>query len=436
MTGLQDTILVVLYVRHGIDRQSILRHNNMRKPIFAGIGVNILLLGMVSLLTDLSSEMMVSILPMYITSLGGTAFIVGLTGGLGDSISSLLKVFSGYWSDRTGRRKPFVLFGYGASAVAKLALALSNTWGQILGFRAIERTGKGMRDAPRDAIIADSADILVRGKAFGIHRTMDTAGAIGGSLLALLLFWVFGLHFKTIILVCAIVAFASLIPFLWVKDVRREPQKRSLGLNFRALPRELKYFVFVAAVFALGNFTSWFFVLRARDFFAETVPGDRAVAIAIGLYCLFNVVYASFSIPVGILSDRIGRGRILLLGYALLGVAFFGFALLQSVPGIVVFFILYGLIFAFVEGAERAFVCDMAPEHIRGTALGTLHTAVGVVALPSGIIAGLLWEHVGSWAAFVYGGSLGLIAAMLLLIGMRIWPRSRLPVCDTSEAPT
>jgi MFS family permease len=408
----------------------------MRKRIFTGIGVNILLLGIVSLLTDLSSEMMVSILPMYITSLGGTAFIVGLTGGLGDSISSLLKVFSGYWSDRTGRRKPFVLFGYSASAVAKLALALSTTWGQILGFRAVERTGKGMRDAPRDAIIADSADILVRGKAFGIHRTMDTAGAIGGSLLALLLFWVFGLHFKTIILVCAIVAFASLVPFLWVKDVRREPQKRSLGLNFRALPRELKYFVFVAAVFALGNFTSWFFVLRARDFFAEIVPEDRAVAIAIGLYCLFNVVYASFSIPVGILSDRIGRGRILLLGYALLGVTFFGFALLQSVAGMVVFFILYGLIYAFVEGAERAFVCDMAPEHIRGTALGTLHTAVGVVALPSGLIAGLLWVKVASWAAFVYGGSMGLIAAVLLLIGMRIWPKSATPACGLGDAPS
>jgi MFS family permease len=407
----------------------------VRKRLFAGIGANILLLGIVSLLTDLSSEMMVSILPMYITSLGGTAFIVGLTGGLGDSISSILKVFSGYWSDRTGRRKPFVFFGYGASAVAKLALAFSNTWGQILGFRAVERTGKGMRDAPRDAIIADSAAMEVRGKAFGIHRTMDTAGAIGGSLLALLLFWVFGLEFRTIILASAIVAFASLIPFLWVKDVKREPQKRSLGLNFRALPKELKFFVFVATVFALGNFTSWFFVLRARDFFAETVSDDRAVTIAIALYCLFNVVYAVFSIPVGILSDRIGRGRILLLGYGLLGVTLLGFAALQSVAAMVIFFILYGLIYAFVEGAERAFVCDMAPENIRGTALGTLHTAVGVVALPSGIIAGLLWEYVASWAAFVYGGSMGLIAAALLLLGMRIWPRAGSPACTVDNAP-
>jgi MFS family permease len=408
----------------------------MRKRLFAGIGANILLLGIVSLLTDLSSEMMVSILPMYITSLGGTALAVGLTGGLGDSISSLLKVFSGYWSDRTGTRKPFVFFGYGVSAVAKLALALSTTWGQILGFRAVERTGKGMRDAPRDTIIADSASPEVRGKAFGIHRTMDTTGAIGGSLMALLLFWIFGLQLKTIILASAVVAFASLVPFLWVKDVRREPQKRSLGLNFRALPNELKYFVAVATVFALGNFTSWFFVLRARDFFlAEGASDERAITVAIALYCLFNVVYASFSIPVGILSDRIGRGRILLAGYALLGITFFGFAVLQSVAALVIFFILYGLIYAFVEGTERAFVCDMAPEHIRGTALGTLHTSVGVVALPAGIIAGLLWEQVDAWAAFVYGGSIGLIAAVLLLLGMRIWPNAGAQMCATPNLP-
>ncbi len=406
----------------------------MRKRVLAGISANILLLGMVSLLTDLSSEMMVSILPMYITSLGGSAFAVGLTGGLGDSIASLLKVFSGYWSDRTGRRRPLVFFGYAASALAKLALGLSTAWGHIVGFRAVERTGKGMRDAPRDAIIADSAAFEVRGKAFGIHQTMDSAGAIGGSLVALLLFWAFGLSYKTIILVSAVVAFASLIPFLWVKDVRREPQKRSLGLNFIAMPRQLRYFVAVAAVFALGNFTSWFFVLRARDFFAERVSEHRAAAIAIGLYCVFNVVYTAFSVPVGMLSDRVGRGKVLLAGYSLLGLTFLGFAFYRSVETYIVFFILYGLTYALVKGAERAFVCDMSPENVRGTALGTFYTAVGLVALPSGIIAGVLWEHVGPWAAFVYGGSMGLIAAALLLLGMRIWPSAGTPVCPPAPA--
>ncbi|MDM7999446.1 MAG: MFS transporter [Dehalococcoidia bacterium] len=405
----------------------------MIRRLFAGIGTNVLLLGIVSLLTDLSSEMMVSILPMYITWLGGTAFVVGLTGGLGDSISSLLKVFSGYLSDRTGRRKPFVFFGYGASAVAKLAMALAGTWGQILGFRAVERTGKGLRDAPRDAIIADSAASEARGKAFGIHRTMDTVGAIGGSLMALLLFWVFGLRYETILLASAIVAFASLIPCFWIKDVRREPQKRGPNLDPRALPRELRFFVFVATIFALGNFTSWFFVLRARDFFlTQTDSQEKAAAIAIGLYCMFNVVYAAFSIPVGILSDRIGRRRILLAGYTLLSITFFAFAFFQSVPTFVIFFILYGLIYAFVEGAERAFVCDMAPEHVRGTALGTLHTAIGLVALPAGIIAGVLWERIDSWAAFVYGGSMGLIAAALLMLGMRTLPTSGAPACTTT----
>lgn len=408
----------------------------MRKRLFAGIGANILLLGIVSLLTDLSSEMMVSILPMYITSLGGTAFIVGLIGGLGDSISSILKVFSGYWSDRTGSRKPFVFFGYGASAVAKLALALSATWPQILGFRVVERTGKGLRDAPRDAIIADSAAADVRGKAFGIHRTMDTAGAIGGSLLAFLLFWVAGLDFSTIILACAFIAFASLVPFIWVKETRRKPQGHRPILSLSVLPRELKFFVAIAAIFALGNFTSWFFVLRARDFFAQTVSDDRATAIAIGLYCLFNIVYAAFSIPLGILSDRIGRGRILLAGYLLFAMTFFAFALLQSVTGFVIFFILYGLIYAFVEGAERAFVCDMSPDQIRGTALGTLHTAVGLVALPAGIVAGLLWVHIAPWTTFVYGGSMGLIAGVLLLTGMRMWPKSGPPACSPGAAPS
>ena len=407
----------------------------MRKRLFAGIGMNVLLLGIVSLLADLSSEMMIPILPMYITTLGGSAFVVGLTGGLGDSISSMLKVFSGYWSDRTGKREPFVVFGYGVSALAKLGLALSTAWQHILIFRSVERTGKGLRDAPRDAVIADSTAPEVRGKAFGIHRAMDTTGAIGGSLSAFLLFWAFGLEFKTIVLICAIVAFASLVPFVWMKDVEREPQKRSLGLSFRALPTELKYFVFVATVFALGNFTSWFFVLRASDFFGELVSERAAVAIAIALYCLFNVVYAAFSIPVGILSDRIGRGRVLLAGYALFGITFLGFALLHSVVSFVIFFILYGLIYATVKGTERAFVCDMAPEDTRGTAFGTLHTAIGLVALPAGMIAGLLWEHIAPWATFVYGGSLGLIAAALLLLGMRIWPNAGSPACNSENSP-
>src|SRR4030042_1603637 len=350
----------------------------MKKGLFAGIGINILVLGIISFLTDVSSEMMLPILPMFIASLGGTALVVGLIGGLGESIASILKVFSGYWSNRYGRRKPFVFSGYVVSSVAKLFLAFSTLWQHVLIVRSVERIGKGLRDAPRDAIIADSSATQVRGTAFGIHRAMDTAGALLGSLLAFLLYWLLGLEFKTILLICAIVAFFALVPFYRVREVKREPQKVSLSISFKALPRELRWFVLIAAIYALGNFTYMFFVLRAQDFFKETGVVSQPEAMAILLYVLYNTVYTLFSIPVGILSDRIGRRWVLLLGYLLFGLTCLGFAFLESLVAFIILFALYGLVYALVEGTQRAFDSDLAPEEIRGTALGTLHTCVGL----------------------------------------------------------
>ncbi len=388
----------------------------MKKRFLQGLSVNVFLLGLVSLLTDLSSEMVMPILPMYITALGGTAFAVGLTGGLGDSVASALKVFSGYWSDRFGVRKPFVFWGYALSAMAKLSLAFSTVWQHAMIARSVERVGKGVREAPRDAIIADSTGYRVRGKAFGVHRAMDTTGAIGGSLLAFLLYWVFDFQFEWIILACAVVAFVALVPLFRVAEVRREPQKnRGLEVSFKALPGQLRWFVLIAAIFALGNFTYMFFVLRAQDIFGEVASDRDAVGLAILLYALYNVVYAVMSIPAGVLSDRIGRGRILVLGYLLFGLTCMGFAFLDSRASLVVLFVVYGLVHALVVGAERAYACDLAPEDGRGTALGTLHAFVGLVALPAGLIAGTLWDSFGAWATFAYGGGLGLVAALLMV---------------------
>lgn len=391
----------------------------MKRGLFRGIGINILLLGIVSFLTDLSSEMMMPILPMFIIALGGTAFVVGLIGGLGDSIASILKVFSGYWSDRYGRRKPFVFSGYAVSSLAKLFLALSTIWQHVLITRSVERVGKGLRTAPRDAIIADSATTEVRGAAFGIHRAMDTAGAIGGSLLAFLLFWFLELEFKTIILTCAIIAFFALIPFYRVREAKREPQETSLGISFKALPARLKGFVLVATIFALGNFTYMFFILRAQDFFTGVVSEKAAFAIPILLYVLYNTVYALLSIPSGMLSDRIGRRQVLLFGYSLFGLTCLGFAFLDSLAAFIVLFTLYGLVYALVEGTERAFVSDLASGELRGTALGTFHTCIGLAALPASLIAGALWQHIDPWATFVYGCVLGLTAAVLLKVWLK-----------------
>jgi len=221
----------------------------MKNRYLKGISANILLLGVVSFLNDLSSEMVVPILPMFITSLGGAGLIVGLIGGLQDSIASILKVISGYWSDRVGKRKIFVFSGYLTSAIFKLLLAFSRIWQHILLFVCFERVGKGLRTAPRDAIIADSMPDA-RGKGFGIHRALDTLGAILGGIMALVLYWFLEFGFTSIIFIAASIAFISLSPLYFVKEVKREPQKINLQISLRKLPKPLMLFIMVATVFA------------------------------------------------------------------------------------------------------------------------------------------------------------------------------------------
>ena len=379
------------------------------------LNINIVLLGVVSFLTDVSSEMMMPILPMFIVALGGTAFVVGLIGGLGDSVSSILQVFSGYWSDKHGKRKPFVFLGYLTSAISKLFLPLSVVWQHVLILRPLERVGKGLRTAPRDALIADSAEAKIRGLAFGIHRAMDSGGAVLGSILALILFLFLGLDFRIILLVSAIIAFFALPIILPVKDLVKEPNKKLvLQISLKALPKKLRLLILIMTVFALGNFTYMFFVLRAYEFFSELYVGAMVFAIPILLYVFFNLAYTFFSIPCGILSDKLGRKKVLLTGYLLFCLVCLGFTLASSTPMFILLFLLYGLTYALVDGTQRAFISDLAPQELKGTALGTFHTAIGLATFPSGLIAGILWQCIGFNATFFYGFTLSLIAFILL----------------------
>ncbi|HHD92171.1 MAG TPA: MFS transporter, partial [Candidatus Portnoybacteria bacterium] len=227
---------------------------------------NVILLGIVSFLNDLSSEMIMPILPMFITALGGAGFAVGLIGGLRDSISSILKVLAGYWSDKTGRRKIFVFSGYLTSAIFKFLLSLSAIWQQILVFASLERVGKGLRTAPRDAIIADSMPEN-RGRGFGIHRAMDTSGAIAGSIVTLILIWFFSLKFKPIILTASILALLSLIPLHFVREKKNKPQDISLKIGLKRLSHPLRLFILISSLFALANFSYMFFILQAKSLF-------------------------------------------------------------------------------------------------------------------------------------------------------------------------
>jgi len=381
------------------------------KKEYFGIDKNVLLLSVVSFVNDLSSEMIMPILPMFITSLGGSSLVVGLIGGLRESISSILKVVSGYYSDKTGKRKIFVFSGYLMSSTFKLLLSISNSWHGVLLFSAFERVGKGIRTAPRDAIISDSM-IKTRGKGFGIHRAFDTSGAILGSISVLILFWFLKFNFNEIIFAAAVISFFTLIPLHFVKERTKEKHKDlSLKISLKNLSKPLKRFLLVSGIFTLANFSYMFYILKAQEIF----KGELAIGIPILLYVLFNIFYALFAIPFGLLSDKIGRRKVIIFGYFIYSLTAFGFAYFNSLKSFIALFALYGISYAVIEGNQRAYVSDLSSEDVRGTALGTFHTVVGLIALPSSLIAGYLWELSPSMP-FMYGGIVALISCILFIL--------------------
>jgi len=369
---------------------------------------NIMLLGFVSLLNDISSEIIQPILPIFITSIGGGSLAVGLIGGISDGLPSIIQVFSGYWSDRLGKRKPLVVGGYTLSAVAKLLFPFSAVWQQVFVLRAADRTGKGIRSAPRDAMISESAVKEARGRGFGLHRAMDTFGAVIGSLMAYGL-WRGGLDFRMIFIIAGILAVVALFPFIYVREGFALPKSLS-ALNFSDLTPELRKFVAIASLFAIGNFSYMFFILRAQEFFT----GMATIGDPLLLYAFFNVIYAAFSLPVGIWSDRIGRKNVLTLGFALFAATAAGFAIVTSAAGLAFLFALYGFVFAIIDASQRAFVSDLSQATLRSTSLGAYYSAIGVASIFSGLIAGELWTLFGPAATFLFGAAASALAALLL----------------------
>lgn len=374
---------------------------------------NVILLSFVSFLNDLSSEMIMPILPMFLKSLGAGGEIIGLVGGLRDGLSSILKVVCGYWSDRTGRRKIFVYSGYGISTVFKLFLGLAKTWPMAVVFSSLERIGKGLRTAARDAIIADSVTTSGRGKGFGIHRGFDTLGAILGSAVSFLLLWFAGFQLPVIIIIAGIIGLASLIPLRFVREPETKKQDAKLKISLAMLPKPLRLFIFVAGIFSLGNFSYMFFVLKAQQLFTDS---KFTLAAPILLYILFNVFYSALAVPLGSLSDRIGRQAVIIFGYALFAVVSLGFAFSNSLWLFIVLFALYGVVLAAVDGTERAFVADLAGGNLKATALGTYHTVTGFAAFPASFAAGFLWQRVSPAATFIFGGVAAIIAVAVFSV--------------------
>lgn len=385
-------------------------NQNTKSGILKGIGRNIFLLGLVSLFTDLSSQMIFPLIPLYLTSvLGASAYVVGIVEGAAETTASLLKVVSGYWSDKIKKRKPFVLLGYGLSALAKPLFAIANSWSFVLGVRVTDRVGKGLRDAPRDALVAESCGKDVLGKAYGYQRSMDGFGSVLGAVAAFILLPILG--YKNIFSLAIIPGIFAVLTVLFIKEKianKNSVKKEPLKINFGALSFNLKLFVIVTAIFSLGHFGYAFLLLKSKDMgFTDHTT--------IFLYAFFYLIYTIITIPAGIISDKIGRKPILLLGYILFAVTCVGLIFANSFYSLLFFFAVYGIFFALIDGTQRAFIVDLSPKELKATALGTLQTAIGIVALPGGFIAGLLWDKFGSTATFVYGAVLSIIALILFL---------------------
>ena len=384
---------------------------------------NIIFLGLVSFFADISSEMVYPLIPLYLTAaFGATPVLVGIVEGIAESIASLLKVFSGYISDRYNRKKPLAFLGYASGLLYKLALLFAGSWLGILGARVIDRFGKGIRTAPRDVMVADSTDAARMGQAFGIHKALDMAGSAIGILLAYLIVQRVGNGaYKEVFAISIIPVLFALAMFAFVQEKRetREPKPREhFWKNARYLDRNLKLYLLVAFIFSLGNSSNAFLLLRASEL------GFTSAEVIL-LYFTYNITAAVIAIPFGKLSDRIGRKKLLIAGYATFALVYFGFAFATAKWVIIGMFVLYGLYTAMVTGVERAFIAEIAPPQWKGTMLGLLSTLVGIALLPASVIAGVLWNTVGSFAPFTLGALLSLTAAVLLGFRFRPEPRSQ-----------
>ncbi len=369
---------------------------------------NIVLIGLVSLFIDMSTEMVYPLIPIFLTAtLGASPAIVGIIEGIAESIASLLKVFSGYIGDVYHHKKRLTFIGYSASVLYKVFLLLAASWPGVLVARVIDRTGKGIRTAPRDALVAQSSDGKKLGRSFGLHKMLDMAGSSLGALIAYL-FITSSVSFHQAFLLSIIPA---VIGILIIPAVREDKSKvaasKKLPLRGVRLDGTLKMYLAVIFVFCIGNSSNTFLLLKAQE------QGFSTSQVML-LYFIFNVSASLLAIPSGKLSDKFGRSRVLVPGYFLYGFVYLGFAFLTQKPAILILFIAYGAYNALISGAERAFIVETAPSGLKGTVLGIYGMLQGIGLLLASVIAGFLWDTVSSDAPFLLGGILGILSALFI----------------------
>ncbi|MEX2144457.1 MAG: MFS transporter [Anaerolineales bacterium] len=378
---------------------------------YLGVSRNVFVLGFVSFFNDVASEMVYPLVPIFLTSvLGAPASVVGLIEGVAEATAGLLKVVSGWLSDRFGRRKPFVLAGYAFSAFSKLLLGLAGTWLTVLAARFFDRLGKGARTSPRDAMIAESSAASNRGRSFGFHRALDTLGAVVGPLLALWALDNLDDNYRLIFFLAFVPALVGVILLLFVvKDQHPKPlSTATFVFKWAALSKPFKQFLLISLIFALGNSSDAFLILRSQDL-------GLTVTTVVLVYVLFNLSYAVFSIPAGVVSDRIGPRPVLVIGFLLFSFVYLSFGLAEQTIFLFFLFPIYGIFMALTEGVGKAYISSMVPSGQFGTVFGIYQTAVGVCIFAASFLAGLLWTYVDASAPFIFGAGTALIATVLLM---------------------
>lgn len=385
----------------------------MKDKKFFGFNKNVTVAGLVSFFMDVSSEMIYPLVPLFLANvLGVNKSVIGLIEGIAESTASLLKVFSGWFSDRLGNRKWLMAVGYGISTLSRPFVALATGWHHVMGSRFIDRFGKGIRTAPRDALITESAESTHLGRAFGLHRAMDTMGAVVGPALAFFFLGLYLNDYRTVFwlsMVPGVIAVLLIIFFITEKKKTVAVHIEKPKLTMKHFDWRFKFFVVITGLFAAGNSSDVFLILRAEQ------VGVPTVMIPV-VYLLFNLVYSFSSIPVGMAADKFGKKRVILLGFVLFAILYYGFAIASDAKVIWILFGFYGLFMGLTEGIQKAFLATIIPQDFKATAFGVYNTVIGIAMFPASLIGGWLWDNISPSATFYFGAITAGISAILFVV--------------------
>jgi MFS family permease len=392
-----------------------------KERTFFGFNKNVFFAGLVSFFMDVSSEMIYPLVPLFLANvLGINKSLIGLIEGIAESTASLLKVFSGWFSDRIGHRKYLMALGYGISTLSRPIMATATVWQHILTSRFTDRIGKGIRTAPRDAIIAESAHETHLARAFSFHRAMDTMGAVVGPALAFFLLGLFANDYRNVFWLSMVPAvIAVLVIFIFINEKRKPMPARAdrPKLSLSHFDWKVKFFIMIATIFALGNSSDVFLILRAGQL------GIPTLMIPV-VYLVFNLVYSLSAIPAGMAADRFGRKRVILLSFLLFAGVYYGFGVARTTSAVWFLFALYGLFMGISEGVQRAFLATIIPRDFKATAFGVYATCTGVAMFPASLIGGWLWDRISPAATFYFGAGTAVLSAILFIVLIG-WMRNR-----------